>query len=110
MTSESLIELNDATFDERVLNADQPVLVDFWADWCQPCRILGPTIESLAEEFHGRAMVGKLDTDANQVTALKYNISSIPTVIVFHRGEPVRQFVGLTPKDDLAAELDKLAA
>ena len=109
MASEHVTEFTDDNFESEVLGADVPVLVDFWAEWCQPCRILAPTIDELAGEFSGRVKVGKLDTDNNRDVSFKYGISAIPTVILFKGGEVVDKFVGLTKKDDLAAALEKAA-
>ena len=109
MASDAVLELTDDNFQEQVLQSDKPVLVDFWAEWCMPCRMLAPTIESLANDFGDRVRVGKLDTDANKDTAFKYSISAIPTVLVFKGGEVAKKFVGVTAKQELAAELDRLA-
>jgi thioredoxin 1 len=109
MASEHVTEFTDDNFESEVLGADVPVLVDFWAEWCQPCRILAPTIDELAGEFSGRVKVGKVDTDNNRDVSFKYGISAIPTVILFKGGEVVDKFVGLTKKDDLAAALEKAA-
>ena len=97
--------ITDDSFEADVLQSDKPVLVDFWAEWCQPCRILAPVIDELAGEFSGRVKVGKVDTESNMDTSIKYGISAIPTVIVFKNGEVVDKFVGLTKKDDLSAAL-----
>ena len=109
MAGSDTLEFTDANFDSEVLNSDQPVLVDFWADWCMPCRALAPTIDELASEYNGKAKVGKLNTENNQDTAVKFNIQSIPTVLVFKGGEVVQKFVGITPKGDFAAALDGAA-
>ncbi|MFP4144603.1 MAG: thioredoxin, partial [Phycisphaeraceae bacterium] len=82
---------------------------DFWAEWCMPCRMLAPTIDELADEYRGKVKVGKLDTDANREAAMKHNISAIPTVMLFKGGDVVRKFVGVTPKQEFKAELDKVA-
>jgi thioredoxin 1 len=110
MASDAVLELTDANFESEVENADVPVLVDFWAEWCMPCRMLAPTVEELADEYQGKAKVGKLDTDANREVSVKYGISAIPTIILFNKGQVVRKFVGVTPKADFAAELDKTVA
>lgn len=110
MASDNVHEFTDANFQQQVLEADMPVLVDFWAEWCMPCRMLAPTIDQLAEEFAGRVRVGKLDTDANREVSLKYGINAIPTIIVFNRGEVARKFVGLQSRDDLAAALNELVS
>jgi thioredoxin 1 len=107
MASEAVFEVTDANFESEVLQSDQPVVVDFWAEWCMPCRMLAPAIDELAEEFQGKAKVGKLDTDANRDTTLKYGINAIPTVIVFKNGEAVKKFVGMTSKKDLADALNQ---
>ena len=108
MGSEGVFEFNDGNFESEVLKSDQPVLVDFWAEWCQPCRMLAPTIDEVASEYVGKAKVGKVDTDANREISLKYNINSIPTVIIFDKGEVAKKFVGLTKKENFAAAIDEL--
>jgi len=100
----------DANFESEVLNSDQPVLVDFWATWCGPCRTIAPTIEELATDYDGRARVVKLDVDNNPQTAMKYGIRSIPSLLFFKDGRPVDQMVGVVPKKVLAEKLDALAA
>jgi thioredoxin 1 len=96
------IAITDATFDEVVLKSDKPVLVDFWAAWCGPCRMVGPIIEELSKEFEGKAVVGKVDVDANQEFAAKYGVRNIPTVLVFKNGEVVAKQVGVAPKQNYA--------
>ena len=108
MASQNVHEFTADNFQAEVLNADGPVLVDFWAEWGMPCRMLAPTIDQIADEFAGKAKVGKVDTDNNQAIGVQYEISAIPTVIIFHAGQPVRKFVGLTNKADLAAALNDL--
>ncbi len=110
MASDAVRELTDSNFDTEVIQADIPVLVDFWAEWCQPCRMLAPTIEEIADEYKGKAKVGKLDTDANRETSMKYNISAIPTVILFKGGEVQKKFVGLTSKDQFKTALDDVVS
>src|SRR3954471_7143712 len=107
MASENVQEFNDANFDQEVLQSSQPVLVDFWAEWCMPCRMLGPTIDKLARDYAGKVKVGKVDTDANREVAMKYRIDSIPTVILFKDGQPVQKFVGLKKEADFKAALDE---
>lgn len=102
------IAVTDADFEQVVLNSDKPVLVDFWAEWCAPCRALGPVLESLTEDFEGRVTVAKLDIDANQQVAMKYGIRSIPTVMLFSEGEIVETLVGVRPKPDYVSSLEKL--
>ena len=92
------VQFTDANFESEVLGSSQPVLVDFWADWCGPCRLLSPTIEELASELGESAKVGKLNVDENPETAAKYRISSIPSVLVFHDGELVETLVGVQSK------------
>lgn len=102
------VTLTDEAFENDVLDADQPVLVDFWAPWCGPCRVLGPTIDQLAEEFAGRVTVGKLNVDDNPETAARYGVRSIPTLLLIQDGEVVDQTVGVAPKEQLARTLEKV--
>lgn len=110
MAHENVREFTDDNFKAEAIEADEPVLVDFWAEWCQPCRMIAPTIEALAEEYAGRVKVGKVDTDANRGISVELGISSIPTVILFKDGQIVRKFVGVTAKNDFVAELDRAVA
>lgn len=110
MASDKVVQFTDANFDAEVLKSDKPVLVDFWAEWCQPCRALAPTIDQLAEDFSGKVKVGKVDTDGNISTGAKYGIQAIPTVIVFKGGQPVKRFTGLQSKADFAKALDAILA
>lgn len=100
--------ITDATFEEVVLKSDKPVLVDFWATWCGPCRMLGPVVEEIAREYDGRVVVGKVDVDANQEFAAKYGVRNIPTVLVFQNGEVVGRQVGVAPKKTYTDGLDAL--
>ena len=109
MASDAVLELTDDNFEQEVLSSDKPVLVDFWAEWCMPCRMLAPTIDELADEFTGRVKVGKVDTDANRDVSAKFGISAIPTILLFKDGEVLRKFVGVTSKQEFADELEKAA-
>ena len=100
------ITLTDDNFDTEVISSDLPVLVDFWAEWCGPCKMIAPSLEELAGEFEGRAKIGKLDVDSNQVTAGKYGIRSIPSLLIFKGGEVVDQIVGAVPKNQLQSNLE----
>ena len=106
----NMVDFTDDNFQEEVLNSSQPVLVDFWAPWCGPCRMLAPTVEELAGEYEGSVKFGKLNTDDNTDVAATYGISSIPRVLVFNGGEVIEQFVGLTSKDELKQALDRVSA
>ncbi len=100
-------EFTESNFEEEVLQSSEPVLVDFWAEWCMPCKALAPTIDELATEYAGKIKVGKVDTDANQSLSAQYGISAIPTVILFQDGEIKEKFVGLRSKKDFQASLNQ---
>lgn len=102
----NVLEFNDTNFQSEVLESSQPVLVDFWAPWCGPCRAMGPTIEQLADDYAGKARVGKINTDESPQTATSHQISAIPTVMLFKNGQVVERFVGVNPKDTFAGALD----
>ncbi len=102
-----MLEFSDQNFEQEVLKSDKPVLVDFWAEWCAPCRMISPAVEAIAGEYAGRAKVGKLNVDENVSVTSRYNIRSIPTLLVFKNGEIKDQLVGTTSKDNLARLLDK---
>jgi thioredoxin 1 len=106
MASENVTEFTDQNFEQEVLKSTQPVLVDFWAEWCQPCRMLAPTIAKLAKDYAGKIKVGKVDTDSNRDISLKYVISAIPTVLLFKNGDVLQKFVGLRGEKDFKAALD----
>ena len=106
MAGPDTLEFTDANFETDVLQSDKPAIVDFWADWCMPCKAMGPTIDDLATEYAGRVKVGKMDTEANRETPVKYGIQAIPTILLFKGGEVVQKFVGLTNKKDLQAALE----
>ena len=110
MSHENVVEFTDDNFKAEAIESDVPVLVDFWAEWCQPCKIIAPTIDQLAQDYAGRVRVGKVDTDANREVSIEYGISSIPTVVLLKGGQVVHKFVGVTAKDDFVAELDKVIA
>ena len=102
------LKITDSNFEETVLKSDKPVLVDFWAAWCGPCRMVGPIIDELSEEYEGRAVVGKVDIDSNQQYAAQFGVRNIPTVLVFKNGELVDRKVGVSSKNDYAQALDNL--
>jgi thioredoxin 1 len=101
-----LVEITDANFQEEVLNSSQPVLVDFWAVWCGPCKMIAPVVEEIAKEYNGKLKVGKMDVDSNPDTSVKFGIRSIPTLMIFKGGRVVEQIVGALPKRNL---LEKIA-
>jgi thioredoxin 1 len=103
-------EVTDAEFDQEVLKSDLPVLVDFWAPWCGPCRMVAPIVEELAQEYDGRVKFVKVNTDDNVGTAVRYGIRSIPTLLVFKGGQPVAQVIGFRPKSELKKVLEKALA
>ena len=105
--SDLLKNLGQSDFDEFIKNTDKPVLVDFWAEWCGPCRIVGPIVEKLAEEYSGKVRVGKLNVDQNVALASKYGVTGIPTLLVFKSGEVADSVVGAAPEKQLKKMLDK---
>jgi len=107
MGSAHTLEFTDNNFEEEVLKSSQPVLVDFWAEWCAPCRMMGPAVEAIADEYAGRARVGKLNVDENLSVATRYNIRGIPTLLVFKNGQIQEQVQGATSKDVISKLLDK---
>tara|TARA_B100000989_G_scaffold160534_1_gene119862 strand:- start:3 stop:320 length:318 start_codon:yes stop_codon:yes gene_type:complete len=102
------LEITDANFEEAVLKSSQPVLVDFWAEWCGPCRMLGPIIEELSSDYDGRAVVGKVDVDSNQQFAAQFGVRNIPTVLIFKDGELVNRQVGVSQKSVYSDYIDAL--
>ena len=102
------LDINDNNFEETVLKSDKPVMVDFWAAWCGPCRMVGPIMDELSREYEGKAVVGKVDIDSNQQYAAQFGVRNIPTVLVFKDGELVDRKVGVSSKVEYAEALDRL--
>lgn len=102
------LELTDNNFDELVLKSDKPVLVDFWAEWCGPCRMIAPVVQEIALDYEGKALVGKLNVDNNSETANRYGIRNIPTILFFKNGEVADKHVGVAPKSVLASKIENL--
>ncbi len=107
MAAEHLQTFTDSNFDESVIKAGEPVLVDFWAEWCAPCKRLAPTVDALAADYAGKVKVGKLNVDDNPDTPVKFQIRGIPTLLLFKGGQVVEAIVGLSPKDELKKTIDK---
>ncbi len=107
MGSAGIVELNDSSFDSEVLKSEAPVLVDFWAPWCGPCRILAPVVEEIASSYTGRLKVGKLNVDDNQEISMQYGIRSIPTLILFKNGKALDQIIGAVPKSEIEKMVKK---
>ena len=107
MASESIVELNDSVFESEVLQSEKPVLVDFWAPWCGPCKALAPVIDEISNDYSEKIKVGKVNVDDNPETSMKFGIRSIPTLIVFKDGEVFEQVVGAVPKSEIEKVLEK---
>ena len=105
--ADNMIQYTDSNWDQEVLKSDQPVLVDFWAEWCGPCHALAPTVSSIADSYSGRMKVGKLNVDENERTAIKYGVRSIPTLMLFKGGEVKEVLIGNRPKGEIVQVLDK---
>ncbi len=108
MASPSIITLTRENFDKEVLQSPTPILVDFWAEWCGPCKMLAPVLDELAEEYTGRAKIGKVNIDEHQELATQYGIQSIPTLLLFHQGQVTEQVVGLRSKKELKTKFDRV--
>ena len=108
MASEAIVELNDSSFDTEVINSDKPVLVDFWAPWCGPCKALAPVIDEISTDFADKVKVGKVNVDDNPEISMKFGIRSIPTLIVFKDGEVLEQIIGAVPKSEIEKALEKV--
>ena len=107
MATSTIFEVTDANFDQSVLKSEQPVLVDFWAAWCGPCRALAPIVDELANSYNGKLKVGKMDVDRNTATPQRYGIRGIPTLLVFKGGQVAEQIVGYVPKETIEKALEK---
>ena len=99
------VQVTDGSFEELVVNSETPVLVDFWAEWCGPCKMIAPILDEIAKDMDGKLVIGKLDIDVNQDTAMAFGVMSIPTLLLFKNGEPVERIVGYQPKPQLVARL-----
>ena len=110
MASSNMLNLTEENFSQEVLDSTMPVLVDFWAEWCGPCKAIAPILDELATEYEGKLRIGKVNIDEQQGLAAKYRVQAIPTLLLFHKGEVAEQIVGLRSKKDLKSKVDRLAA
>lgn len=107
MASNSVFEVTDQTFEQEVLKSEQPVMVDFWAAWCGPCKALAPIVDEVATQFQGKVRVGKMDVDRNPATPMRYQVRGIPTLIIYKNGQPKEQIVGYVAKEKIQQALEK---
>ena len=110
MAGQSVVEVNDANFDQEVLQSEQPVLVDFWAAWCGPCKALAPIVDEVATQYNGKLKVAKMDVDRNSATPMRYGIRGIPALLLFKGGKVAEQIVGFVPKDTIDKSVIKVLA
>ena len=110
MAAANIVNLTEASFEAEVIKSSTPVLVDFWAEWCGPCKMIAPLLDELAAEYDGRVRIGKVNIDEQQALAVRYNVRAIPTLLLFNKGQVVEQVVGMKSKRDLKASFDKVSA
>lgn len=106
--ADGILHLTDATFDKEIVNSKSPALVDFWASWCYPCKMVAPILEEIAKDYSGKIKVAKLDVDDNMSTATRFNVMNIPTLIIFKEGKESTRIVGVTPKEEIARKIDEV--
>lgn len=105
-----MLDLTDTTFDQEILKSDKPVMVDFWAPWCLPCKIIAPVVDELAKEYAGKIKIGKVNVDENSEAAARYGVMSIPTIYIFKNGQPVKSIVGAQSKENFKRAIDEVLA